>query len=100
MKGVDKRGLEELDRQYINTIISVFAGGPAGVQAIAHTMNIPSDTLEDEIEPYLLREGLLQRSPRGRIITKEAWEHVGKQQPTEKKKGTSDDDQGPQKKLF
>lgn len=99
MKGVDKRGLEELDRQYINTIISVFAGGPAGVQAIAHTMNIPSDTLEDEIEPYLLREGLLQRSPRGRIITKEAWEHVGKQQPTVKKKG-ADDDSGPQKKLF
>lgn len=99
MKGVDKRGLEELDRQYINTIISVFAGGPAGVQAIAHTMNIPSDTLEDEIEPYLLREGLLQRSPRGRVITKEAWEHVGKQQPTEKKKG-ADDDSGPQKKLF
>ena len=41
MKGVDDRGLEELDRQYIETIISVFTGGPAGVQSIAHTMNIP-----------------------------------------------------------
>lgn len=100
MKGVDKRGLEELDREYINTIINVFAGGPAGVQAIAHTMNIPSDTLEDEIEPYLLREGLLQRSPRGRVITKDAWEHVGKKPPSEKKRAADDDDSSPQKKLF
>lgn len=100
MKGVDDRGLEELDRQYINTIINVFGGGPAGVQAIAHTMNIPSDTLEDEIEPYLLREGLLQRSPRGRVITKEAWAHVGKKPPSEVTRGAADDDAGPQKKLF
>lgn len=99
MKGVDARGLEELDRQYINTIINVFAGGPAGVQAIAHTMNIPSDTLEDEIEPYLLREGLLQRSPRGRVITKEAWQHVGKQPPSEQPNGAADDS-GSQKQLF
>ncbi|MEZ6125406.1 MAG: Holliday junction branch migration DNA helicase RuvB [Planctomycetaceae bacterium] len=81
MKAVDPRGLEELDRQYINTIISVFGGGPAGVQAIAHTMNIPADTLEDEIEPYLLREGLIQRTPRGRTITADAWKHVGKKPP-------------------
>ena len=81
MKGVDDRGLEELDRQYIETIITVFSGGPAGVQAIAHTMNIPADTLEDEIEPYLLREGLIQRTPRGRVITAAAWAHLGKTPP-------------------
>lgn len=96
MKGVDDRGLEELDRQYIQTIISVFAGGPAGVQAIAHTMNIPADTLEDEIEPYLLREGLLQRTPRGRMITDEAWTHVGHKPPSARKKPNSGgQDEGP-----
>ncbi|MEO2015231.1 MAG: Holliday junction branch migration DNA helicase RuvB [Fuerstiella sp.] len=101
MKGVDDRGLEELDRQYIETIISVFAGGPAGVQAIAHTMNIPADTLEDEIEPYLLREGLIQRTPRGRVITAAAWEHVGKTPPSDAspESGQSPDDDS-QGKLF
>ncbi len=89
MKGVDDRGLEELDRQYLETIITVFGGGPAGVQAIAHTMNIPADTLEDEIEPYLLREGLIQRTPRGRVITSDAWEHLGRKPP----KDSSDDDE-------
>jgi Holliday junction DNA helicase RuvB len=51
------------------------------VQAIAHTMNIPADTLEDEIEPYLLREGLIQRTPRGRTITADAWKHLGRKPP-------------------
>lgn len=81
MKGVDDRGLEGLDRQYLETIINVFNGGPAGVQAIAHTLNIPADTLEDEIEPYLLREGLIQRSPRGRVVTMAAWKHLGRKPP-------------------
>ena len=100
MKGVDHRGLEELDRQYLETIITVFGGGPAGVQAIAHTMNIPSDTLEDEIEPYLLREGLIQRSPRGRIITIEAWNHLGKKPPKPKKSSDDDSDSNSHPKLF
>ena len=81
MKGVDSIGLEELDRRYLNTIMTVFSGGPAGVQAIAHTMNLPADTLEDEIEPYLLRQGLLQRTPRGRILTSKAYEHLGRTPP-------------------
>ena len=76
MKGVDKLGLEEQDRNYIRTIIDVFGGGPAGVQAIAHTMNIPSDTLEDEVEPFLLRTGLVQRSPRGRVVTNAGYQHL------------------------
>lgn len=98
MKGVDHRGLEKLDRQYIECIITVFGGGPAGVQAIAHTMNIPADTLEDEIEPYLLREGLIQRTPRGRTITADAWKHVGKTPPAAKK--PSEDDTDSQGTLF
>lgn len=82
MKSVDDIGLEELDRRYLETIITVFSGGPAGVQAIAHTMNIPADTLEDEIEPYLLRQGLLQRTPRGRMLTAKAFEHMGRTPPS------------------
>ena len=92
MKGVDERGLEELDRQYLETIITVFSGGPAGVQAIAHTMNIPADTLEDEIEPYLLREGLIQRSPRGRVITAAAWRHLGRTPPDRSRSESSSGD--------
>jgi len=76
MKGVDAAGLEEQDRRYLETIITVFGGGPAGVQAIGHTMNIPADTLEDEVEPFLLREGFIQRTPRGRTITAKALAHL------------------------
>ncbi|MFM7058135.1 MAG: Holliday junction branch migration DNA helicase RuvB [Planctomycetota bacterium] len=76
MKGVDSAGLEEQDRRYLETIIRVFGGGPAGVQAIGHTMNLPADTLEDEVEPYLLREGFIQRTPRGRTITSRALQHL------------------------
>lgn len=97
MKGVDDRGLEGLDRQYLETIINVFSGGPAGVQAIAHTMNIPADTLEDEIEPYLLREGLIQRSPRGRIVTMAAWNHLGRKPPED---GLANSGESKQNTLF
>jgi holliday junction DNA helicase RuvB len=76
MKGVDDAGLEEQDRRYLSTIISIFSGGPAGVQALSHTMSIPADTLEDEVEPFLLREGFLQRTPRGRMVTLKAMNHL------------------------
>lgn len=97
MKGVDDRGLEGIDRQYLDTIINVFGGGPAGVQAIAHTLNIPADTLEDEIEPYLLREGLIQRSPRGRVVTIAAWKHLGRKPP---KQEIEDGDESNSPRLF
>ena len=81
MKGVDDAGLEEQDRKYLETIISVFSGGPAGVQAIGHTINVPADTLEDEVEPFLLREGFVQRTPRGRMVTLKALNHLGRTLP-------------------
>lgn len=77
MLEIDELGLEEQDRKYLRTLYTVFAGGPAGIQAIAHTMNISSDTLEDEVEPFLLRLGFMQRTPRGRMITAAATEHLG-----------------------
>lgn len=73
---IDAIGLEEMDRRYLTTLITVFGGGPAGIQAIGHSMNVPPDTLEDEVEPFLLRQGFLQRTPRGRVVTAAAWNHL------------------------
>ena len=69
MLGIDHRGLDRQDRKYLETIIRVFQGGPAGLEAIAHTMGISSDTLEDEVEPFLLRSEMIIRTQRGRIVT-------------------------------
>lgn len=77
MLEVDQLGLEAQDRRYLSVLAGVFLGGPAGLQAIAHTMNVPSDTLEDEVEPFLLRCGLIQRTPRGRMLTTSGWSHIG-----------------------
>jgi Holliday junction DNA helicase RuvB len=76
MAGVDDLGLDKQDRSYLETIIRVFGGGPAGVEAIAHTMNLAPDTLSDEVEPYLLRSELLVRTPRGRVATAKAYGHL------------------------
>lgn len=76
MEGIDDLGLGRQDRKYLKTIIDTFAGGPAGVEAIAHTMNISPDTLSDEVEPFLLRSGLVMRTPRGRVATVAAYQHL------------------------
>ncbi len=78
MAEVDMLGLDKQDRRYLETLIGVFDGGPTGVEALAATMNLPSDTLSDEIEPYLLREQMIVRSPRGRVATMRAYAHLGK----------------------
>ncbi len=77
MAGVDQLGLDRQDRKYLETLIRVFSGGPAGVDAVAHTMNTSSDTLSDEVEPYLLRTELVVRTPRGRMVTSRGFEHLG-----------------------
>lgn len=69
MQGIDEMGLDSLDRKYLETIWRVFQGGPVGVEAVAHTMNVAPDSLVDEVEPYLLRKELLVRAPRGRRLT-------------------------------
>jgi Holliday junction DNA helicase RuvB len=76
MASIDSCGLDKQDRKYLETIIRVFAGGPAGLEAIAHTMNLEPDTLSDEIEPYLLRSEFVVRTPRGRMVTAKAYEHL------------------------
>src|SRR5262245_37695706 len=89
MAEVDPEGLDKQDRRYLETLVGVFEGGPTGVEALAATMNLPSDTLSDEIEPYLLREQFIIRTGRGRVATPRAFALLGKpyqgpsaQQPT------------------
>ena len=81
MQKVDREGLDKQDRRYLETLIDVFAGGPTGVEAIAATMNVPSDTLSDEIEPFLLREQFVVRTPRGRLVTPRAYQLLGREAP-------------------
>jgi holliday junction DNA helicase RuvB len=88
MAGIDHLGLGRQERKYLETLIRVFQGGPAGLEAIAHTMNASSDTLEDEVEPYLLRSGLVVRSPRGRMVTGKGYEHMQISPPTQPISGT------------
>lgn len=78
MLGIDQVGLDRQDRRYLDTLISVFHGGPAGVDAIAHTMSVSADTLEDEVEPFLLRSEYLIRTQRGRCATVKSYELLGR----------------------
>ncbi|MCR9291309.1 MAG: Holliday junction branch migration DNA helicase RuvB [bacterium] len=76
MTGIDELGLDRQDRRYLETLMGVFAGGPAGIEAIAHTMNVPSDTLVDEVEPFLLRSELIIRTSRGRCAAPKGYQHL------------------------
>lgn len=78
---VDKRGLDEIDRKLLLIIIEKFGGGPAGVDAIAAALREDKETIEDVYEPYLLQEGLLERTSRGRLATRLAYEHLGLKLP-------------------
>src|SRR5437763_1963468 len=78
MMEVDAEGLDKQDRRYLETVIGVFDGGPTGVEALAATMTVPADTLSDEVEPYLLREQFIVRTPRGRMATPKAYQHLGR----------------------
>jgi len=77
MQGIDELGLEQRDRKYLHTIFQVFDGGPVGVEAVAHTMNTSTDTLIDDVEPFLLRSELVVRTPRGRRLTPAGYDHLG-----------------------
>ena len=78
MREVDADGLDKQDRRYLETLIGVFEGRPTGVEALAATMNLPTDTLSEEIEPYLLREQYIVRTPRGREPTSRAYQLLGR----------------------
>lgn len=74
---VDDKGLDRNDRRILNTIIKKFGGGPVGVETIAASVSEEVTTIEDVIEPYLMQLGLLQRTPRGRVATPEAYKYLG-----------------------
>ena len=78
---VDAMGLDALDRRYLNMIALNFGGGPVGVETIAAGLSEPRDAIEDIIEPYLIQQGFLQRTPRGRVLAANAWKHLGMEAP-------------------
>ena len=74
---VDKLGLDSLDRRMLRSIIEFYGGGPVGLETLAATINEEAVTLEDVYEPFLLQQGFLTRTPRGRCITRKAYDHLG-----------------------
>jgi len=76
MMEVDREGLDPTDRLYLNTIIHKFAGGPVGVDTLSAALSEEKDTLEDVCEPYLMQQGFLERTPRGRVATPRAYRHL------------------------
>lgn len=81
MYEVDERGLDRLDREVLTALITKFGGGPVGLSTLAIAVGEETETVETVAEPYLVREGLLGRTPRGRIATPAAWEHLGLEMP-------------------
>ena len=76
---IDKRGLDQIDNKILHTIITKFKGGPVGIGTIATAVGEDSGTLEEVYEPFLIKEGFIQRTPRGRVVTSMAYEHLGLQ---------------------
>jgi Holliday junction DNA helicase RuvB len=79
---VDRIGLDVMDRRYLDMVAVNFGGGPVGIETIAAALSEPRDAIEDIIEPYLLQIGFLQRTPRGRLLTANAFRHLGLAEPT------------------
>ena len=78
---VDPIGLDQMDRRYLDSIAIKFGGGPVGVETIAAALSEPRDAIEDIIEPYLIQQGFVQRTPRGRLLTSHAFRHLGLAEP-------------------
>jgi Holliday junction DNA helicase RuvB len=80
--GVDQLGLDGADRRYLLLIAENYQGGPVGIETLAAALSESRDAIEEVIEPYLLQQGLIQRSPRGRMLAPKAWAHLGMAPPT------------------
>ena len=80
---IDEIGLDEMDRGLLRAIIEMYGGGPVGLETIAAALGEEAVTLEDVCEPYLMQLGFLTRTPRGRCVTKYAYEHLGLRAPGE-----------------
>lgn len=86
---IDDLGLDRIDRTLLRAIIEKYSGGPVGLETLAATTGEDSGTIEDVYEPFLMQQGLLQRTPRGRAATKLAYKHLGINEPKEQKEGGS-----------
>ena len=84
---IDEAGFDEMDRRLLAVIIEDYDGGPVGVETLAAALGEPRDTVEDVIEPFLLQQGFLGRTPRGRVATRKAYEHLKKKAPEAPKEG-------------
>lgn len=78
MLGVDSKGFDAMDRKILLTIMETYDGGPVGLETLAATIGEEGDTLEEVYEPFLLKEGFLHRTPKGRVVTVSAYEHLGR----------------------
>ena len=77
MLQVDPEGFDELDRRLLRTIVEAFDGGPVGVESLAAALSEERGTLEDVVEPYLIQQGFLMRTARGRMATTKTYQHLG-----------------------
>jgi Holliday junction DNA helicase RuvB len=90
---VDREGLDAMDRRYLRIIIDHYTGGPVGIDTIAAALSEQRDVIEDVVEPYLLQQGFLQRTPRGRVVTPKSYRRFGLNPPApEAKTGPDQDD--------
>ena len=80
--GVDHIGLDEGDRKYLKLLASEYGGGPVGVDTLAAALSESKDSIEEVLEPYLLQEGMIQRTPRGRSLGKKTWQYLGLERPS------------------
>jgi Holliday junction DNA helicase RuvB len=79
--GVDHLGLDGADRRYLRLLAENYAGGPVGVETLSAALSESRDSIEEVIEPFLLQQGLIQRTPRGRMLAGKAWRHLGLDPP-------------------
>ena len=78
---VDEKGLDAMDRRILTVVLDTFGGGPVGIDAVAAAVGEERDTIEDVYEPFLVREGYLARTPRGRVALPAAYQHLGRERP-------------------
>ena len=83
MLDVDEGGFDLLDRKLLLTVVEKFGGGPVGIDSLAAAIGEERGTIEDVVEPYLIQQGLLLRTPRGRTATAKAWQHLGLSAPAQ-----------------
>lgn len=89
--GVDNLGLDGADRRYLTLMAEHYGGGPVGVETLSAALSESRDAIEEVIEPYLLQQGLIQRTPRGRMLAPRAWRHLGLDAPQPPQTGLFDD---------